>query len=312
QVLADHHLRGLQRRRQQGLERALAPLLGDQAHADRRADEDHRQPEDEDAAAEVVLHHRPAGGERLVEHRQQQREIPALVEQEQGADQVGQRRHEQRQELAPGDRRGPAQPVQAVLEQLPDTAHGGPPCGAWLDWTSSRNPVTRAKRSSSRRRPGSSRISARPASRLARPIAAARSSSPTPPLVITARSRPSRDVTSNAGRSSRPSSRQAASMTAPIPSVAAHSTTSVSLASALATGSSATTRPRDRMMIRSHSASTSARMCDEKISVWLPPRFLSIARIPWTWLGSSPTVGSSSTTSGGEPSSASAIPTRWR
>ncbi|MCA9693697.1 MAG: type I polyketide synthase, partial [Myxococcales bacterium] len=93
---------------------------------------------------------------------------------------------------------------------------------------------------------------------------------------------------------------------------ASHSTMSMWWFKASATDSSATTRPCERMTTRSQSASTSARMCDEKISVWAPPSPRSIARISCTWLGSRPTVGSSRTTSGGAPSSASAMPTRCR
>jgi hypothetical protein len=64
---------------------------------------------------------------------------------------------------------------------------------------------------------------------------------------------------------------------------------------------------------RGRTAPRPRRGCATRRSASAPPRApRSIARISSTWFGSSPTVGSSSTTSGGAPSSASAIPTRWR
>ena len=78
-------------------------------------------------------------------------------------------------------------------------------------------------------------------------------------------------------------------------------------------GPSATRRPRAITPTRSHIASTSARRWLE-MKIVVPPsasrrRSSRISRIPD---GSSPFVGSSSVSSSGSPTKASAIPSRWR
>src|SRR3984957_17146734 len=73
---------------------------------------------------------------------------------------------------------------------------------------------------------------------------------------------------------------------------------------------SATTRPAAMMIAREHTASTSSRICVE-ITIAFSGAICAIsARTSCFWLGSSPSVGSSSTSTGGSCSSACAKPTR--
>src|SRR5262249_1813263 len=55
----------------------------------------------------------------------------------------------------------------------------------------------------------------------------------------------------------------------------------------------ATMRPRSMMMTREHTASTSSRMCVEKMIALFAPICLMRLRTSYFWLGSSPSVGSS-------------------
>src|SRR5215469_4427100 len=73
---------------------------------------------------------------------------------------------------------------------------------------------------------------------------------------------------------------------------------------------SATTRPAAMMIARVHTASTSSNMCVEITIAFCGAICAISVRTSCFWLGSSPSVGSSSTSTGGSCSSACASPTR--
>ena len=74
----------------------------------------------------------------------------------------------------------------------------------------------------------------------------------------------------------------------------------------------ATSFPWEMIIICPHTARTSESMWLLSMTVRCSPSSCIKSRISIICLGSSPTVGSSSITASGEPSSAWAMPTRWR
>src|SRR6185436_12563471 len=100
EVLADHHLPLGDRRGEQHLERARAPLLGEQPHGEHRPDEEQRQPEEQRAAEEEVerRHHRQRL--RVVEVVEDGLEGEAVEEEEAGGDHPPERREEVAAQLA--------------------------------------------------------------------------------------------------------------------------------------------------------------------------------------------------------------------
>jgi len=69
-------------------------------------------------------------------------------------------------------------------------------------------------------------------------------------------------------------------------------------------------RPRWMISTREQTICTSGRMCVERITAWSRPSSRTSSRISRIWMGSRPTVGSSSTTTGGSWMMAWAMPTR--
>src|SRR5258706_3550 len=74
----------------------------------------------------------------------------------------------------------------------------------------------------------------------------------------------------------------------------------------------ATMRPRSMMIARGQAASTSSRMCVEKMIALLAPISRMSVRTSCFWFGSSPSVGSSRITTSGSWMSACASQGRWR
>src|SRR5262249_54342088 len=261
------------------LERPEPPLLREETHGEQRNRQHQDQADvDEDELPEV-LHDAEAEPE-LDEVDQVGVEVVAGVGEEGGGDEVDEGRPEVRPQL--------------LAQQCREGAHH------WTARTNRSSSVGVTVRTSSSVQP---RPTTRPAT--ARCTGSARSArttnrGPASPgaVSVSTPSTPGSDAsaaaTSAGGPSTRTTTRSAPSRRAARP----------------AGVSSATIWPPDMMTIREHSAPASASTWVDSSTVQ-PSSPRSSSRISTVWTGSSPTVGSSRTSTGGSPSSACARPTRW-
>ena len=133
-----------------------------------------------------------------------------------------------------------------------------------------------------------------------------------PPALTVSRLRPGLSETAATAETPGMPAISASALAASVSAVTVISSGEASRASRASGASKATSLPCEMISILLHMACTSERMCEDMSTVRLSPSWPMSARISSIWMGSRPTVGSSSITVSGSPSRAWAMPTRWR